>query len=170
MRYLLILIFLVGCTATPSATAPVPTSPPPIATPTPEPTDAPTPESTVEAGLEAACDVLAEMRQLASSVELLTASLDDYAQFTAAATAMLDQLGEADEQMDEIPSTGRFANWKELALRIQLHMTQAILQYDSGVSGQDVAALNAGNSELQDAVDLIADWNAEADTFEGQCE
>ena len=132
--------------------------------------EATTPAAADDAGLATTCQTLALLVDLAPLVEAGTQAISgEYSDWNAAAGPWIDKVGEISEALDTVPNEPPFREWKLEVLQVILHMSEAVIAYDTGMSGQTVADITAGNDAMALALPRVTAANEAAQAFNGDC-
>ncbi len=94
----------------------------------------------------------------------------EYSDWNAAAGPWIDKVGEISEALDTVPNEPPFREWKLEVLQVILHMSEAVIACDTGMSGQTVADISsAGNDAIALALPRVTAANEAAQAFNGDC-
>src|SRR3990167_457402 len=161
MRFLMVLL-LAACT---------PASIAPSSAPTPTLSPTATPQPTPDTGLVAACAALTEMRQTGTLVTIAGEALTgDYtADWTPAATALLDQMETTLSRLQAVPNVGPYQSWKQEALQIIVELSTVVERWETGLATLDPAAISEGTAHMTIATEHVTTLNGYASGFEARC-
>ena len=150
MRFILVALLLAGC-ASPSPVSVV-TSSPVAATPRP-----PTPAAIDDAGLLAACEIPPLLVDLGPLIENATAALaGEYSEWAVAAEPLNEKIATVVAATNPVPNRPPFAAWKAAVLEMLLHLSEAVIAYDTGMAEGTVSDILLGNEYLSQATDSLA--------------
>ncbi len=146
---------------------------PATADPTRRPT--PSPEPTVDADLSSACDAISAMRGMGDDITgLVDAAFNafqggSYSNWADEASGTIAAVNSLIALLDGVPNREPYQGWKASVLEIMLHLSSAVVAYDTGITDDSLTQMNKGNAELQEASDLTDSMNTFAAEFESGC-
>ncbi len=125
---------------------------------------------TADAQLAVACEALADFRAFGDHVSKASAALtEDYETWQPLASGLLSQLNRFLDASKALSADGRYAAWYVSSLTIAQSISEAVAEWDDGMSNDDAAAILRGNDAMSSAAAEVATMNAAAAEWEAEC-